>query len=164
MRGLLLATIAVALVGCASSSVMPLANDTLEITTSAAPICGATGAQDVAIRRAAIETLTHGYDKFLIVDAAARNNVGVVGHTPLQATSTGTATVFANGNMATGYGQSQTMITGGQPIIGGHHDQALVIKMFKDDDHAGSNAISARRTLGPDWKQKIVENLKTTCG
>jgi len=164
MRGYWLLLGAGALAGCTHTSVMPLAGDTLEITSSAAPICGAAGAQSVAVRRAAIETISHGYDRFIVVNAAAQNNVGVIGYTPLQATTNGTANVYGNGNFATGYGQSNTYVTGGQPIIGGHHDQALVIKMFKDGDPAGANAVSARQTLGPDWQQKVSEGLSTTCG
>jgi len=63
---------------------------TIQIITTAAVVCGATGAQEVALRRAAIETLNHGFDRFIILEAAARNTVPVVGTTPIQANRYGT--------------------------------------------------------------------------
>ena len=152
------------LAGCAHSSAMPIAADTLEITSSAAPVCGAAGAQSVAVRRAAIETINHGYDSFIVINASAQSNVGVLGYTPLQATTNTTVNAIGSGNMVTGYGQSQTYVTGGQPIVGGHHDQSILIKMFEDGDPEGVNAVSARATLGQDWREKVTEGLSTTCG
>ena len=127
------------------------------------PVCGRAGAQNVAARRAAIETINRGYDKFLILGAAAENNVRVVGHTPVQAHTVGTATATGYGNMVTASGQSTTTYTGGNPIVGGSHDQGLVVKMFKDADPKGANAISARATLGPKWQEAIKESAATTC-
>jgi len=37
--------------------------------------------------------------------------------------------------------------------IAGSHDQGLIVKMFKDGDPKGANAISARATLGPKWQE-----------
>jgi|SRR5262245_39094185 len=64
---------AMALCGCARSATMQLSADSFQLVTSAAPVCGSTGAQNVAARRAAIETINRGYDKSLIVGAAAEN-------------------------------------------------------------------------------------------
>ena len=64
--------------GCASSSVMQLDSNTVQITTSAAPVCGSQGAQQVAQKRAAYETLKRGFDRYMIVGAQAKSNVGVV--------------------------------------------------------------------------------------
>ena len=64
---------------CASSSVMQLESNTIQVSTSAAPACGSQGAQQVAIKRAAIESLQRGFDRYLILGAQAENNVGVVG-------------------------------------------------------------------------------------
>jgi hypothetical protein len=155
----LICTIAL-MAGCARSSVIPLANDTVQITSSAAPICGMAGAQSVAVRQAAVETIRRGYDKFLIQDGAYQSTVGVVGYTPVVAQSNGTATVY--GNRA--YGTSTTTVTGGQPTVGGHHNQALIVKMFKDGDAAGANAVSARQTLGPKWQDDVQSNAATCAG
>ena len=61
----------------ARSSVLPIGNDLIQITTSAAPICGPAGAQDAAVKRAAFETIARGYDSFIIVDAAAQTTQGM---------------------------------------------------------------------------------------
>ena len=117
--------------------------------------CGFTSGRD--------ETINRGYDKFLILGAAAENNVRVVGHTPVQAHTVGTATATGYGNMVTATGSSTTTYTGGNPIIAGSHDQGLIVKMFKDGDSQGAKAISARATLGPKWQEAIKESAATTC-
>ncbi len=68
MRPLLLIGI-VALVGCAQVNTMQLAQDRVQITASASPVCGITGPQNLAQRQAAIETLRHGFDSFVIEGA-----------------------------------------------------------------------------------------------
>jgi hypothetical protein len=163
MRKALGVAVAIALCGCARSATMQLSADTFQLVTSAAPVCGRAGAQNVAARRAAIETINRGYDKFLILGAAAENNVRVVGHTPVQAHTVGTATAAGYGNMVTATGSSTTTYTGGNPIIAGSHDQGLIVKMFREGDPKGANAISARATLGPKWKEAIQEGAATTC-
>ena len=141
---------------------MPLAQDTIQITSSAAPLCGATGAQNVAVQRAAAETIRWGYDRFVIIGSQYQNNVGVVGYTPVTAQTTGSVTANRFGNQTTAYGNSTTTYSGGQPITGGKHNQDLVVKMFKDADPGASNAVSARETLGPKWQDAVAQN-STTC-
>jgi hypothetical protein len=153
---------AAALAGCASATTMPISADTVQITSRAAPACGAEGAQKVAIRQASVETIKRGFDRFVILDAAARSDVGVVGYTPVTAYTTGSATATGYGNMATAYGNSTTTYSGGQPIIAGSHRQGLIVKMFKDGDPAGSNALAARAELGSKW-QEVVQNDTVTC-
>src|SRR5262245_66458668 len=92
----------------ARSATMQLSADSFQLVTSAAPVCGSTGAQNVAARRAAIETINRGYDKSLIVGAAAENTVRVVGYTPVQAQTVGTATATGYGNMVTASGSLTT--------------------------------------------------------
>lgn len=133
--------LSLSLAGCASASVVPLAQDTIQVTSAAAPVCGMTGAQNVASQRAAIETLRRGYDRYMIVGGGYQNNVGVVGYTPVVANTTGSATAYGHGNTATAYGHSTTTYSGGQPIIAGAHNQGLVVKMFKAEDPAAANAI-----------------------
>jgi hypothetical protein len=162
MFRLLIAAMATCLVGCAQTSVMQYDAQTVQITTSAAPICGGSGAQKVAYQRAAIETINHGFDRFVIAGADARNNVRVVGTTPVQATTSGTTTGTINGDSIFAQNQSTTSFSGGQPILGGSHDQTLLVKMFKDGDPNGANAVSARDTLGPGWAT-IVTKPPATC-
>jgi hypothetical protein len=149
--------------GCASSSVMDVDANTMQISTSAAPACGAQGAQQVAVKRAAYETLRHGYDKYVILGGQAQNNVGVVGYTPVTANTYSNGFLSGNGNSATYSGNSQTYFMGGSPIIGGTHDQQLGVRMFKADDPQAVNAIDARHTLGPDWKKVMVKGPGLTC-
>jgi len=134
---------------------LPITQDTVQITATAAPVCGQTGAQNVALRQAAVETLRRGYDRFVIVGGQYSDNVRVVGHTPVVAHTTGTATATGHGGFVTAHGTSQTTFTGGQPIVGGSHNQGLLVKMFRADDPAGANAVSARDTLGPKWEEAV---------
>lgn len=153
----------VSLVGCATSTTMPISADTVQITSSVAPACGSEGAAKVAVRQAAVETIQRGYDRFIIQGAAARSDVGVVGYTPAVAHTASHATAQGYGGYATATGYSTTHVTGGQPIIGGSHRQGLIVKMFKDGDPAGSNALSARSELGPKWKQVVESDRSITC-
>jgi hypothetical protein len=107
--------------------------------------------------------MNRGYDKFLIVGAAAENNARVAGHTLVQAHTVGTATATGYGNMVTATGSSTTTYTGGNPIVAGSHDQGLIVKMFKDGDPKGANAVSARTTLGPKWQEADQESPARTC-
>ena len=138
---------------------MPINGDTIQLTAGAAPVCGAVGARRVAARQAAVETIRRGFDKFVILDGAYQNSVGVIGYTPVVAQTNGTAYATGYGGYA---GQSTTTYSGGNPIIAGSHNQALVVKMFKDGDPAGANGVSARQQLGPDWK-KAIESDVATC-
>ena len=133
-KPLTLSVVAIALVlaGCVHSSVIPLSQDTVQITAAAAPVCGITGAQNYASRLAAVETLRHGYDRYVIVGGQYQNDVHVMGYTPVVAQTNGSATVYSFGNTANVNGSSTTTYSGGTPIVGGSHDQALVVKMFKE--------------------------------
>jgi hypothetical protein len=159
MKHLSALLVAAALAGCASSTTMPISQDTVHITSSAAPACGPEGAQRVAVKQASVETIRRGYDRFVIVDAAASSNVGVVGYTPVTAHTTSSAT-------ATGYGSaigsSTTTFSGGYPIVAGRHRQGVLVKMFREGDPAGDNALSARSELGPKWRE-AVESETFTC-
>ena len=152
------------LAGCASTTTIPISNDVVQINTSAAPLCGGNGARKVAVQMASIETIKRGYDKFIVVGGGHENNTGVVGYTPQQSYTTGSVNGNLYGNSYSAYGNSQTTTYGGQPIIAGSHDQALTIKMFRNSDPAGANAISARQQLGPDWQKTVESGGSKTCG
>jgi hypothetical protein len=152
----------VVLSACANHLSSPLSADTIQITAGAAPICGRVGAQDVAAKQAAAETIRRGYDKFVITNAAYQNDVHVVGSTPVVANTSGSYSGVIAGDTINMDGHSTTTVTGGDPIIMGTHDQALVVKMFEASDPAGANAVDARSSLGADW-QKVVESGVHTC-
>ena len=147
---------------CAKSSVIPITADTFQLTTGAAPVCGQVGAQSVAAKQAAVETVRRGYDKFIVVGGGYQNDTHVVGYTPVVANTSSTATGSIYGNNVNVNGQSSTTVSGGSPIVGGTHNQGLVVKTFKNGDPAGANAVDARSSLGPDW-QKSVESGVNSC-
>ena len=150
------------LAGCARASVMPLAQDTVQISSHTAPVCGGAGAaQDVAFKRAAVETIRRGYDRFVIVGAEGQTEARVLGYTPTRAYTTGTATATRYGNTATAVGSSTTTVTGGVPIVAHAHNQDLIVKMFRQGDPGGGNALDARQVLGPGWQEAINKNSWT---
>ena len=160
---LTLSALAVVVSGCASSSVMDLDARTVEVSTSAAPVCGAIGAQQVATKRAAFETLKRGYDSYIVLGAEAQNNIGVVGYTPVTANTYGSGTINTYGGGGTYTGQSSTYLSGGQPIMGGSHDQALAVHMFHSGEPGSENAIDAKRALGADWQKILAKGPGMTC-
>jgi hypothetical protein len=133
------------LVGCAKSSVMDLDSNTIQITTEAAPVCGQGGAQQVAAKRAAYETLRRGYDKYVILGGNYQNNINKYGNT---------------GSYS---GQSSTYVSGGQPIIGGTHNQGLAVRLFRTGEPGSENAIDARNILGPEWQEIMAKKPGQTC-
>ncbi len=160
-RWVLLAALAVS--ACARTSVMPLAGNTYQITVSAAPVCGAAGAEELASHDAAIATLQSGFDTYIILGGQAQDNVGVVGYTPVIANTYGTATAYGSPGMATAYGSSTTTYSGGTPIIAGTHDQEIVVRMFHSGDPDSENTIPARAVLGPDWLNLVAKGFPRTC-
>lgn len=162
-RSLIICSVAMLGFGCARSSVLDVDSNTVQISTSAAVVCGQQGAQEVAQKRAAIETLKRGYDKYVIMGADYQNDVRVVGHTPVIANTYGSGTVTAYGNNAYLSGQSTTTYSGGAPIVGGHHNQQLMVRMFRVSDPGAENAIDARRVLGPEWQKAMDSSSMGTC-
>lgn len=128
---------------------------------------GAQGAQQVALKTAAIETLARGYDRFVIAGARSANNLRIVGRAPVTANTwsntTGTVQTFGRSATYSGTGSSTTRIYGGTPIIGGSHDQGLAVRMFKPDDPGYDQALSAKQTLGPKWQEAVQKGAPRTC-
>jgi hypothetical protein len=100
----------------------------------------------------------------MIIGGQYQNDVRVVGHTPIQAHTHGTATATSYGNYAIASGNSTTTYSGGHPIVGGSHNQGLMVKMFKEGDPVGANALSARDVLGPKWQEAVASNNFTCFG
>ncbi|TPM59178.1 hypothetical protein FJ959_09935 [Mesorhizobium sp. B2-2-4] len=143
---------------CAASSAMRTSANTAIIQSSAAPVCGGIGAARVAEKQAAIETLKAGYDRYIIYDAAASNDVRVT-QMPGSYQTMGSASVY--GNTAT-FNANTQYIPGPTIVSGGHH-QALGVKMFKDGEQGAAQAIPARDTLGPDWQKLLKEGTVHSC-
>jgi hypothetical protein len=77
--------------GCAEQSATRIANDTVRVNVSTAPIYGALEPERRAMLQAAEETLESGFDKFLIVDGQSQfkrnviaNHPGYISATPSQ--------------------------------------------------------------------------------
>jgi hypothetical protein len=148
-----------ALTACVRSSVLPMSNDTIQISTRAAPVCHGEAAQRLALRRAAIETINRGFDRFVVLNAALSPEFA--GYLPGSATTNAYATGTAYGNTASVYGTSTTTYSPPTPMIA--HTQSLVVKMFRETDPGASDAISARGILGPGWVKAVQEDSTTTC-
>jgi len=74
-----------------------------------------------------------------------------------------TGTINGYGNQATYSGQSTTNYSGGYPIIGGRHQQALTIRMFREGDPGSERAVDAKGVLGPDWQKEMESSSRGTC-
>lgn len=147
MRPLMI-LIALTLAGCATSEAVRTSANTMFISTSAAPACGGQGALRVAQEQAAINTIRAGYDRYIITNGQAQNNV-MVSQMPGHLETTGT--------YGAGFYQGTTTYQPGPTFVSGSHDQGLTIVMFRKGDPGAQNAISARATLGPDWEQKVKD-------
>lgn len=80
MRGIhihrCIAVLGAALIACAQSS-------NVAITASTAPIGGSAGAEEIVAGRAAVETITKGYDRFIVLDGQHEAEPRVVGYDPM---------------------------------------------------------------------------------
>jgi hypothetical protein len=105
--------------GCAGTSVVHTSGDTAIVTARAAPACGGAGAERVAAREAAVETIKSGFDKYIIYDAAAQNTVTA-------AQMPGTSTTV--GTIGGGWVNATTTYQPGPTIYSRHHSQAFAIR------------------------------------
>jgi len=122
-----------ALGGCAQVSTIPLSKDTFQVTSNAMGACGPQGAEKVAFQQAAAETLRKGYDNFMIVNTDRQSRLE-------------TASIYSG---TASYGHS--------------FSQGMVVRMFKADDPAGAQALSARETLGPKWQEAMKPEVSYSC-
>jgi len=77
MKKIVIASIAaVNLSGCAYSSVQDMSRSTFQVSTTAAPICGKSGAAKVASKLAAIEVIKRGGDRFLLATSDNSKSFG----------------------------------------------------------------------------------------
>jgi hypothetical protein len=101
---------------------------------SAESECGAKTTREIAFRSAAIEVIKRGADRFIVLGD-----------------------------------QSGSKITGGQfTSYGGfiaydNNTQDMVIQIVKAGDRGYSDALSAKDTLGPDWKNIVAKEASKTC-
>lgn len=149
--------------GCTSSSVMDLDANTVQVSAASAPICGPSGAQKLAIKNAAYQTLKRGFDKYVILNGRATSQQRLTGFTPRYANTTSSGQYYGNDSMGTYTGSSNTVITGGQPIVVTAHGQDVTVRMFHNSDPGAENAVDAKRVLGPDWQKIMAKGPGITC-
>jgi hypothetical protein len=155
LRTVLLSMITLIAVGCARTSVMQVSRNEVVLTTSAAPICGATGSQEVAQAMAAIETVRRGFERYLIAGAGSQNNVKVMQTGPTYANTYGSATVTGN----TVQGSATTYYGGQQTFVYGTHDTAMRVVMLNRGDAGYDQGVDAKMILGPDWQEKVTNGI-----
>lgn len=145
---------ALTLAACTSSDTIRTSANTAIVRTSAAPVCGGTGASRVAQKQAAIETIKAGFDRYIIMDAASANNVQVV---------QGPGTYHHSGTYNRGFYSGTTTYQPGMPMVYGRHEQAFAIRMFRDGEPGAHQAIPARQTLGEKWPELVKAGSVNTC-
>lgn len=149
--------LSLAVTGCASTAITPLAANRAMISTSAAPICGTLGATAVANQMAAIATIKQGYERFIIVDMGTQNNVSVSRSGPTYSTTSGTFNTFGR----TTYGSAHTTYGGQTTIVSGSNDAQLHVVMLGPADPGFDEGIQAKATLGADWEKKVKDGVAT---
>jgi hypothetical protein len=154
LTGTALLLSALTLAACTSSNAVRTSANTAIIRTSAAPVCGGTGAARVAEQQAAIETIKAGYDRYIIVDMASANNVQVV---------QGPGSYRHSGTLSGGVYNGTTTYQPGMPMVYGRHEQAFAIHMFRNGEPGAGRAVRARDVLGPKWQEKVKAGRISTC-
>lgn len=139
------------LAGCAQTSVMDVNANTVMVSAAADPSCGRIGAKEVAVRRAAYETLRRGFDRYVILETAGEDNTKVVGNLPIEVETKVSGSVV------------DTTIDGGDAIMGGSYDQEIVVRMYRLSDPGADKAVDARRVLGPDWQKVMQKGPSEVC-
>lgn len=132
----------VVLTACADTTVTPVSKNQIMLSTSGDPDCGMAGAQRVASKMAAIETLRRGYSRYVISAADSASSVGAV-------------------VMPTTYSPVMTY-PGGIPLFYGTNDVQLHVTMFKEGDRGYEQGVDAKSVLGTDW-QELVEKGVRSC-
>jgi len=143
--------------GCAATTVTPVARNQFVLATSAAPVCGRTGAAKVAAKMAAVETLKRGYQRFIILGESSQNNVSVIQTGPTYATTTGYANTYGN----TTYGNARTTFGGNQTIFTGSNDADLNVLMLNPGERSFNDGLDAKSELGPNWQELMAKGVQT---
>ena len=104
-----------------------------------------TDIQRIAFKQAAVATLQHGFDQFVIVS-----------------TDSGSRLTSYYQPAITTYGSTSTFI-GGTTFFGNTPHRELTIMMFHDGDPDADEALDARTVLGPDWADIVNEGEPDTC-
>jgi hypothetical protein len=107
----------------------------------------------VASKSAAIETIRAGFDRYVITDGQAQNNVSVT-QLPGHVQTTG-MTTYGGGF------QARSTYVPGPTIVSGSHDRKLAVVMFRNGDPGSEQALDARAMLGPEWQELARSGIRT---
>jgi len=127
----LLAALLISVAACTETTMMPMSQDTFKVSSNTE--CGRTEAQDAAFKRAAIEVINMGGDRFIIMNTASDSE---------------TSLYYDSFMALTTYTTDQ-------------HD--LIVKKLERGNPQYSNGLSAREVLGADWQALVAEGLPNTC-
>ena len=149
-RTMLAATIMLGtLAGCASTGVMPLTADTVQMTVEAVGACSSTQTQQLALKHAAVATLQRGFDWFVVTQASDSSKLSAF-QQPTVATTQGTR-----------HG-SRTAVTGGTQWWESPRT-VLPVKMYRAGERGADRALDAKSVLGHDWAKLVHEGAPNTC-
>lgn len=151
---------AMALSGCASAQMTKLSKNQAVISTRAAPVCHTTGAVSVANQMAAISTIREGYQRFIVLGIGSQDNTRVFSTGPTYANTTGQISTFGN----TAYGTARTTYGGSTLMVAGSNNAQMQIVMLNPGDSGFEDGIDARRTLGPDWQERVEKGVTNCLG
>ena len=138
-----------ALAGCASTGVMPLSANTVQVTVEAIGSCSSTQTQQLALKHAAVATLQRGFDGFEVTGASDTSKLSAL-HRPTVATTQGTRQ------------GSRTTVTGGTQWWESPRT-VLQVKMYRAGERGAENALDAKNVLGHDWAKMVHEGAPSTC-
>lgn len=138
----------IGMAGCnVKTSAVPVSANEARVSVEASPRCGPTGAQKLAVEKAAIETINRGFDRFAVMDVGERSVATGVLTAP-------TTTAFQGNAMQTSPGFSG---------IARRHQLNVHVLMLRNDDPNAQYAIDAREHLGPDWRKKVDSGGSAFC-
>lgn len=139
IKAALLPLIACAVVGCVTTSEMPLARNVWQASTEAQGSLFTGKASNATMKRAAELTLAQGFDSFVVQNPQARSGSVYVGSTP----------TVANTNInvygSTAYGT--TTYTGGEAIMAPHRDVSVMAVIFHAGEPGAAQAVDAAAYL-----------------
>lgn len=144
------------LTACARTEIIPTARNQAVVSTNAAPVCGTDGALRVANQMAAVATLRQGYERFYLSAVGTDSNVQV--HQVPGSTSYTTGTVNVVGDTAYGNFQTYTPPT---TVVSGRNYAQMQVSMLNRGDRGYQNALDAKQVLGPDWREKVANGIRT---
>lgn len=135
--------------GCASTGVMPLSTNTVQVTVEAIGSCSSTQTQQLALKHAAVATLQRGFDRFVVTHASDTSKLSAF-HQPMVATTQGTR-----------HG-SRTTVTGGTKWWESPRT-VLQVRMYRAGERRADRALDAKNVLGHDWAKLVHEGAPNTC-